>query len=99
MHKLFTTFQAMDFLESDIDFVRDLRKLYAQQDQNPSLDKQMRKEAQRGVKCCTIILECMTGMRGGKWEGEPLTQWPQIPLELEDKIFSIFIRAIDIKNE
>lgn len=95
MHDPFTIYRAMTFRDADIEYVREARKVFAQQDQDPELDKKTRKEAQRWVKVCTIVLECMTGMRGGKWEGEPLKGWPQFPLELHEQIYAMFTLATE----
>lgn len=94
MHDRFTIYKAMTFRDDDIDYVRSERKFWAQRDQDPELDKKTRKEAQRWVKVCTIVLECMTGMRGGKWEGDTLTGWPQIPAELSDNVQYLFEQAV-----
>jgi hypothetical protein len=95
MHDRFAIYRAMTFRDTDIEYVRERRKEYAQQDQDPDLDKKTRKEAQRMVKVCTIVLECMTGMRGGKWEGQPLTGWPDFPAELQDQIYTVFALATE----
>lgn len=89
----FTIEKAMDFHDEDIEFVRAERKYWANRDQDPTLDKAERKEAQRWVKVCTLVLECMTGMKGGKWESEPLRCWPDFPLELQEKIKYLFMQA------
>lgn len=93
MHNRFALYKAIDFRDADIDYVRSERKFWAQRDQDSTLDKKERKEAQRWVKVCSIVLECMTGMVGGKWEGQSLDRWPAFPDELQEKIFYLFTQA------
>lgn len=57
------------------------------------MTKAERKEAQRWAKVCTIVLESMTGMKGGKPDGVPLTKQVHFPLELEDRIQYLYMVA------
>lgn len=84
---------SQDYSYEDIDYVRAERKYWANRDQDPMLDKAERKEAQRWVKSCTLVLEHMTGMKGGKWEGEPLRHGPLYPLELQWMVKYLFFQA------
>jgi hypothetical protein len=47
--------------DEDLDSIRELRKTHAQQEGNPDLPKDVRKEHQRHVKACTILLEYFYG--------------------------------------
>lgn len=89
----FTVEAAMVFSDDDIEYVRIERKYWANRDQDLTLGKAERKEAQRWVKVCSLVLESMTGMKGGKWEADPLTGWPAFPLELQGKIKYVFTQA------
>lgn len=84
---------AITITNQDIAYVRTERKWWAARDQDTSLDKKERKEAQRWVKVCTLVLESMYGTKGGKEGGETLTRAVQFPLELQDKIQYIYMQA------
>ena len=84
---------AITICDHDIEYVRQERKWWAARDNNASLDKKERKEAQRWVKVCTLVLESMYGTKGGKEGGQPLTRAVQFPIELEDKIQYLYMQA------
>ena len=84
---------AITVTDQDIAYVRAERKWWAARDQDTSLDKKERKEAQRWVKVCTLVLESMYGTKGGKEGGELLTRAVQFPLELQDKIQYLYMQA------
>ena len=47
--------------DEQLNLIRDLRKIKAQQEGNPLLSKIHRKEHQRFVKACTILIEYFYG--------------------------------------
>lgn len=47
--------------DEELDSIRELRKLHAQQEGDAALPKDVRKEHQRYVKACTILLEYFYG--------------------------------------
>jgi hypothetical protein len=47
--------------DEELSRVRELRKAHAQQEGNANLSKDIRKEHQRYVKACTIVLEYFYG--------------------------------------
>ena len=83
---------AVDWTYEDIDFVRDQRKFWANVEQRFT-DKDTRKLCQKYVKATTIVLEFMTGCRGGKWDAEPLTRITAFPEELHQFISAVFTFA------
>lgn len=91
--------EAVDWHEADIEYVRAERKFWAAIDQDPTAGKAERKEAQRWVKVCTIVLEFMTGYVGGKMETdkkgrEPIPCGvPDFPLELRNNIGYLMMQA------
>jgi hypothetical protein len=87
--KQFPVERAMDWSYEDIDYARELRKRFANEEQ-AATDKSERKYCQRMVKATTLVLEHMTGYKGGKWDGEPLRRSPEIPLELEENVRTVF---------
>lgn len=90
--------RAIDWRDEDVEHVREQRKFFANYEQTPDLDKQTRKLCQRYVKATTLVLEHMTGMKGGKWEGETLDKQVHIPLELEDTVRGIFAMTDNRQN-
>lgn len=84
---------AITVTDQDIAYIRAERKWWAARDQDVTLDKKERKEAQRWVKVCTLVLESIYGTKGGKEGGEPLTRAIQFPLELQDKIEYLYMQA------
>jgi hypothetical protein len=83
------TEMAVDWTLEDIDFVREQRKFWANVEQRFT-DKDTRKLCQKYVKATTIVLEFMTGRKGGKWDADPLTRNPAFPEELYQFIRAVF---------
>jgi len=52
---------AASWTDDDLDRIRELRKTHAQQEGNADLPKDVRKDHQRHVKACTILLEYFYG--------------------------------------
>lgn len=88
----FFIYTASDWSYEDIDYVREIRRQYANEEQNAE-DKAERKYCQRMVKAATLVLEHMTGYKGGKWDAEPLRGTPHFPLELHPEIGRVFFLA------
>lgn len=80
---------AIDWTHEDIEHVRTQRKFWANVEQRFS-DKDTRKLCQKYVKATTIVLEFMTGRKGGKWDAEPLTRITAFPDELHQYISAVF---------
>ena len=91
--------EAVSWRDEDIEYVRLERKFWALRDQNLDLDKADRKEAQKWIKACGIVLEFMTGYTGGKMvtdkKGrEPVPCGvPDFPVELRDRIRYLLVQA------
>jgi hypothetical protein len=88
---------AHEFRDEDIAYVRSERKFWSTVDQNSSEDKLFRKEAQRWVKVCTMVLEWMTGTKGGKPDGIRCPV-PTFPLELHSKIEYLLSEAFNTRR-
>ena len=91
-HNMLTE-MAVDWTLEDIDHVRDQRKFWANVEQRFT-DKDTRKLCQKYVKATTIVLEFMTGRKGGKWDAEPLTTNTVFPEELYPFIRAVFCFAM-----
>jgi hypothetical protein len=69
--------------DEQLNLIRDLRKINAQQEGNPLLSKLNRKECQRYVKACTILIEYFYGT--GRFVNKSSAN--DFPLELEDHMY------------
>lgn len=81
--------KAMSWSQDDIEHVRGQRRYWAIAEQNTTV-KDTRKLCQKYVKATTMVLEHMTGCKGGKWEAECLTQSVVFPDELRPYVSAIF---------
>ena len=69
--------------DESLDRIRELRKTHAQSDGNSLLPKNLRKEHQRYVKACTILIEYFYGTGRFSKKSSP----NNFPVELEDYMY------------
>jgi len=67
---------ACDWTDEELNSIRNLRKVHAQLEGDNSLPKDVRKEHQKFVKSCTILIEYFYGTGRFETNSNSSTQWP-----------------------